>query len=751
MKLRKIYYILAAGILTACSSDDLSSPAYTVGEADNAIQLFAGISQGGSTAQSRADADLHVPFSAQTQLRLCVEGTWLGKTPTTVTQYTNCHTSGADSKIDGAVYDLHPVAFDGTGEKKLYWDDYGTADPNNMPDVAGNGRAKGLDIYGVAVDGLSALPNDLKNIEGSSWTSLTWTVQTEGTDIDTKDIVCSKNLSGETSSSTAGTVGRYTFDYQKNGTAARLDFKHVLSKVTFRLKANDGFPTTGGVGVTTKKFEQTPTVILTGATKNSEVTSAAYAFTAGTIDIKNASATAGSTKAPVQLGGAIATDNEWTVIQHALVFPGTPFGTNDADNIAQITADGNIYYVKAKKIREAITAAVSSGHINEFKTMGGYNYIIDVTVNKTEIKVTATVTDWIDVKADVVAPTINITADWGTTTGSSTVDAFSFYRSENDNTNTGYSDGHTENAYYKAEANAYKPATPTEQWPFKTVETTPAATKLFWPNHHTHYQFRGVWPTTVTNIGDVSNPRVEALSPSDATQIIKVSNAAYTTSTFPSDLMIARPEFYDGEGNAIDPLCTNADHDKKNLYSVGICATEGVVKLNFRYMMSQVEVRLKTTDGTDKVNLIDAEVMIVNGFKDGYIKLGDRGAVGTTTGDYLLNELLAGDTTPRDGVNTTNIRHSAILPQSLTNSTNDLLFKVTIYNSGKGNPADKDIYYATIKDILVQEGTSPKGTISAWESGKHYIYTLDIRKTEVKVTATITDWTTVNANENVWF
>ena len=40
--------------------------------------------------------------------------------------------------------------------------------------------------------------------------------------------------------------------------------------------------------------------------------------------------------------------------------------------------------------------------------------------------------------------------------------------------------------------------------------------------------------------------------------------------------------------------------------------------------------------------------------------------------------------------------------------------------------------------------------ITAWEPGKRYIYNLHITKTGISVTATVTDWKTVDASEDIW-
>ena len=95
-------------------------------------------------------------------------------------------------------------------------------------------------------------------------------------------------------------------------------------------------------------------------------------------------------------------------------------------------------------------------------------------------------------------------------------------------------------------------------------------------------------------------------------------------------------------------------------------------------------------------------------------------------------------------------RHSAIVPQVLAfknagDSTNTR-FKITVTNSD----SSKDVYYADIYPIKKDGGTdlvAPKGK---WESGVHYKYNLKLTKSEIKVSATVTDWKTVKAEEDVW-
>ena len=179
----------------------------------------------------------------------------------------------------------------------------------------------------------------------------------------------------------------------------------------------------------------------------------------------------------------------------------------------------------------------------------------------------------------------------------------------------------------------------------------------------------------------------------------------------------------------------------------GICAREGAINMNFRYMMSQVVVNLSTSaeGSTDKVNIDrNTEVEIENACKDGWIDIHTRaiGKFGEDRG-YTMNTV------------TETQRHDAIVPQLLTGSgITDLVFKITVKdNKGKVT----DIYRATVKDIPVYvadaNGNTPGSpeSITKWEAGKKYIYNLKVTKTQISITATITDWETkITEDVEIW-
>ena len=100
-------------------------------------------------------------------------------------------------------------------------------------------------------------------------------------------------------------------------------------------------------------------------------------------------------------------------------------------------------------------------------------------------------------------------------------------------------------------------------------------------------------------------------------------------------------------------------------------------------------------------------------------------------------------------------RHDAIVPQLLTGSgITDLVFKITVKDKN-GNVTD--IYRATVKDIPVYVAdangntTGSPESITKWEAGKKYIYNLKVTKTQISITATITDWETkITEDVEIW-
>lgn len=724
MKLIHYIYISTAIAMFSACGDDLATEPISPGNGEDAmpILLSAGITDAGSRVETRAvenpDANHsnHALINEGAKMVLSVRGNWKHGSETTPVEKPTTATVGTETATDSKHNNISisPV---------LYWDDYGMADPDN----ATTGREEGLTIYGAGVNNSNVEALTINETAGTSWTNYTWTLpiaqSTTETEWEKSDLLTSNNV---VYSTTSADDNAYKFSDRAN--AKLLEFTHAMSKITVNLKAGDGFENNA--------FTSAPVVTVFSTYLKGTVN-----IEAGTTAVANGG---GDPQGVITLKENVTTATGFTATYNGLIMPGNKFADN-ADLI-KINADDNIYYVKANLLNVANTAAD-----DVFER--GKNYILNVTLNKTAINVSASVVEWVTVSANE-APIINIDTKYDGT-GNATPSgftSFSLYRSASDpyastpveNNLFEYSKGFSGNAN-----DFYAP----ESVPTGTLGNTwTMAPVLYWPNHKTHYHFRGVWPLTATTADasytggtyDWAAPRVKMNSGSTA-QVIAVKNVKYAGGTFPSDLLIGAPVIASGT------QCETSDHDKVDQSIYGICATTGKITLDFKYMMSQVEVRLKTSTGTDQVNLSGAVVDVVDGYTTGDIQLGNGASVVSgSRGVYTLDPI--DGNIARDGFEAANIRHSAIVPQVLTwtesSTTKYMRFKVTITNGDDTT----DIYYANIEPICktgsTTERVAPNGK---WEAGVHYIYTLDVRKTAILVTATITDWKTVNASQDIWF
>lgn len=657
MKTNLCLYALLASSLVSCSSGD--GP-FSVGEEENTIKLYAGMVANAETGEmtTRA-AENYVAMQEKTAITLTVNGTWTGHTPPAIVQRTTGATkSFVENQTIKRKIECAPL---------LFWDDYGTADPAN----ADTGRKEGLTIYAVAVDGETTATTV------GDFSSLAWSVDADQSAGWTKkDLLISNNVSKTD-------AARYNFSERNDGKL--LEFSHAMTKVTVNLTAGKGFAE--------GKFVAEPAATLHGFP------------TAGTVNVTDGSLTytEGSIKDIQTFCANETKTGQQRVTRTAIVFPGRNLASvtgNDAGNyIIKVEADGNIYYVSADKLKAAMPAD---------KTMkAGVNYILNITVNKTGIEITAAVKDWDDVTAEMDEPVINVTASVG--------------GSESDK-----QDGFTAFAFYLSDAAGENAGTAYTQMTTATGTTTDGSetwtfyTPLYWPSHSTHYFMRGVFPTeTTVTAGKIG-----------------ISNATYNNQAFPSNLLVGAPVIASGI------MCGNDDHTQVDMSSGGICAREATVNLTFNYMTTQVEVRLSTPDtGNDRVTLAGAKVEIVDGYTNGTVNIHDKTVdVTGNAADYTVGHVTSEDA---------DSRHATVVPQSLTNSDGkDLRFRITLTNAN----GTTDIYYTTIKNIKVKTSAdAAPASITAWEPGKRYIYSLKMRKTEMQASAAVVDWLVAEGEDDVWF
>lgn len=713
----------AVSLLTACSDDDIDR-VYTVGEADNAIVLKVGVREGSGTqiatrgevdgnhdATNKTDGSNvygggHTPFKAiGTKLALRIDGTWTGHSPATISQQTIATVDDVATNTDGKhnlLSGYNPVR---------YWDDYGTADPDNA-----TGRIAGLTIYGIGVDGYAATYGSSES-SPTNWKEVAWNVgvPTDGL-IDqsnttnywlAKDLLTSNNIRSDVD-------GTYKFDdylYDKTATTKRssniLEFTHAMTKITVQLTAGEGFP---GYETNTESaaFQTAPTVTLEGF------------YYKGSVNVEDKISTKNDDKANIKMhlneGGAAH-----TATFDALVFPGNVFA--DDKQILTFTADGNTLHVTAAKLNEAIQSAIVNTSTTKYPgnnntLLQAWNYLLKITVKKTDLDITATILNWNTVVAEEESPKINVDKVYGHE-GSAFAQNFDFFRS------TTKASGYSKDAWVE-----HTEASGTHTYTFHN--------QLYWPDHQTHYFFRGVYPRVQTDSQADSQagwiPTNKVSSSTSSASTIAVSNVAYEEGKYPSDLAFGWPK----KDNDVDSDETCKVHTDKQ----GICATEGQIRMNFKYVMSKVQFSLRSTGTAPLGNIVDlsnVKVEIIDGYTQGKIRLSDglhEVYAAEDKGDYALNVRH----TPADTYTVYTL--DAIVPQAL----NDATLRITIQDS-ESNVLD--VYEIALSGI--KENNTSKTPITEWLPGNYYKYYLDINKTAINVTATLTDWVTVEARDEVWF
>ncbi len=575
---------------------------------------------------------------------------------------TNCVTMGTTGDKTGTGLKENVVNF--TAANTRYWDD-------------AHARSSALSIWAVAVPNVTGTASKWGSKTAGTWNTTTedktisWEVPAaqNAESMKNKDLCFSNNIADYSSASGSDSRMKYGTTTQNKFDQGKLIFYHALTKITVKLVEGEGFDP-----ASSSDF------VLDNITLNGFKLS-------GTFDVAQGEFTTTATDATPITSMSQVSRTAADLTLEALVMPGTDLNSTTLADAISFSLDKNAFKVSAETLKSKLPSGFD-------KFEAGKNYIFTFTVNKTGIKLTATIAGWNDVTADTFAPKINISEVYGHQASddecSDLQKGFDFYRS------TTVSSGYTDQSTVSYTDGAYT-----------------MSPQLYWPNHETHYFFRGVYPTSTT----VADSK------------IAVSNAAYNSATSPSNLMVGYPRKTDGTPDETCKVHTSP-------VTQGICATEGDIRMNFQYVMSQVEVKLisdPSAVGKEEAAKVvldeNTTVEILNGYKSGSIRL-ENGTATYAESDKGTYTFAGG--TYAD-------RHDIIIPQSIS----DLKFRITVTDSeGK-----KDSYEATISEIQVGGNT-----ITSWEPGKKYVYTLNITKTGIKVTATIKDWIEVKNDDpyHIW-
>ena len=510
----------------------------------------------------------------------------------------------------------------------------------------------------------------------------------------------------------------------------KLMFYHALTRVSFIIKKGEGFTDKDAFAFT----QADENIVLKGFNTSGtfDITEGEFQAAPGTGTISQLAVTQDNR----------STNGAYAYVLDALMLPGTDLSGTSSDEI-YFTIDYNLYHMSKSMLMTALSDKTltdgTTPALDGNRMRAGVHYEFTMTVGKKKMdNFTAAVADWETVSADEMEPSnarITLTLLDKGTKKTGTAD-FDLFRTPNFNTGdidddyacydweTGYApDGKP------ADNKAQLQEPVTNSGVYTAEEALDPHTAWYWPDNKTFYHFRTVMPKT-----DDSWSVIE-----DAAQGDYITLSAGFTGTYrdvcwgaplnatTGKLIYDQTHGFDGEG---------PDHQ----ISKAIGPTKGTINMILFHMMSDVTIRLTTTDGEDKVDLTNAKMELKPVHTAGKVLMGSG----------LVSVL--GDAVPVSN------RQSAVsnqvpwqygfIPQSLSG------VELTI------TTADNNLYIVTMKDVVAttvgdniidipySQNAEDKYVIDRWLPGYKYTYTFKLSKAGIaKISASLADWQQVPADE----
>lgn len=378
------------------------------------------------------------------------------------------------------------------------------------------------------------------------------------------------------------------------------------------------------------------------------------------------------------------------------MLPGYTFA-NNADKILQLTVESNTYNITNKMLYEAL------GSI-ETTTAMGKRYIFNIKIAKNKIQnITATVVDWDNINAtEFPVNNAHIAFTFKNSTGSD-FNGLNLYKHTQDLGGIVVTDSYTANSW----SGEYT-------GPAKLTENDGKYTSnWFYDDNRTAYHLR--------MINDNANAK---FSTADGVSSFSMSSGTVAG----HDYQWGAPLKYDSS-----PAYSTSNGYADYLHKGIIANNSEDIHFTGFHMMSELQVIL-TTPSTGGVNLEGATVTLTYFYPDGTVDMG-TGKVTVKT-----NALQDGMSLTKTSATDKFEYVMAVVPQSLVRSDGEHRYiGITIHT------ADNNEYYVIQKlsEINVTGTTNP---ITEWISGKRYIYTFNIKKTQIEnITATIADWINITA------
>ena len=644
------------------------------------------------------------------------------------------------------------------------------------------GRNAHLSVFAVAIpnknDADLLAENKLKGPD-SGWTTtaednkIQWMVATsqDATTLENEDLVYSRNIR---MGGTTEEAGRYVWNFSSGAYVPNIDAAltapNVFTKDRMRFTlSDDADPTSPG------KFDKGHlifnhalsrlTITINSGTgfdaKNNftlsdEGVQALGMNTSGTLDVSTglwaATPTTGTittTPTVVRLGGSTPIASYKTSMQ---MLPGYAFNNDNTTNVLKFTIDDNEYYITQDLIFDALkdnaaNNGLSTTEDNKYTMEQGKNYVLTITVNKTQIaNITATLAEWEDVAAkeqDLYNSYVTLSLK---NTEGTACENFDLYRLGvgDGNIHTSQTTGSTADDYenYKWGGNYTEKATTTDGSLSKADNYDKSKqwkTTWFFDDNKTFYHFRTVKAgTTIEGATGVN---------AEATDDYFTIHDGPISGTNEVDPHWGAPlKNYPGTDKAASKynITAGAHEGYTDIIYKAIGSTTDAIAIQEFHMLSEIQVIVKTkSEAEGGVKLKDGDVYttvtLYQFAQNGQVKMGN-GFV-TAQAPFTHSQAL---TQPTDFFKTnptvTNAFTWRVVPQSLNRGTTKA-DKVAI----KIQTPDNNLYYC-IEDLSTITPQGSSNPITHWLPNHRYIYTFVISKKGIdQITCTVADWIDVKA------
>lgn len=674
------------------------------------------------------------------------------------------------------------VSFDFNGNNYTrYWDD-------------AHGRKSLLSVYAIAVPDKkddSVLPtNTLASGDASDenmiWgtnnaNTLIWTVNQAQTsdNIANNDLVYSNNIkeSGENG------IYRWNFStgnwkysnnggsdhddgqmlFYQNGVATNVApteapghfdrghmvFNHALSRITVKLVEGTGFDT------------RNSTDFQFASGTNIKLLSVPYS---GTFNVATGQWNTGATTGTINtIAKTTSTSSDATGTYMAQILPGYTFTSGNSINVMELTIDNNTYYITQDLLFKALNdkAGTREGkngldpNASSYTMEQGKNYNFSITINKKGIEeITATLLKWSDITAgesSINNGHITISTYDASSAGTPCRDLH-LYRNAQVLDNIVTNDSYTADQYQANYLGTGDYCKPTETSTGSTIWKT----SWYFEDNRTAYHIRSINSTAYGTSGNnVKNP-----SSDPKYTYFEMQNGAQSDHDYHWGAPMNNPT---DNKFKYDEAYGYKSHLYKGITAINDGQTINITEL---HMMSNINVVLKTSTGTDAVQLRTgssesdyeyATVALTRLYNKAQVDMG-IGLV-NPTGETINQETMTKPTTyfvqenSDDKISETQAFTWAVVPQPLwrgsteSEKTEDNYVGITI------TTPDNNQYYIikNLSEITASSvGTSGNQTqnekIKRWYPNHSYTYTITITKKGIEaITCTLVNWSEVIA------